>query len=121
MQASSNTTVTTNPTLTIVESWAARLITAGAVTLFGTGTINSNVSVEIAGVATAAVAFIINEILHYLKTNKKVTAVVSTVDKTIASDPEAKAALAQLASSVESLTKNLGGTNATPTKTTGGS
>lgn len=106
------TGISQNPAVVLLESWLVRLITAAGVAVFGDKVFTGNVAIDIAGVATSGFAFAVNEALHYLKTNKKVAAIVAGEKTVVASDPALAASLSQLTASLKTLESNLasGGT-----------
>ena len=98
---------TQNPAFTIAESWLIRLVTAAGVAIFGDKVFTNSIAINVAGVATSGIVFAVNEVLHYLKTNKKVATVVAGEKAVVASDPALAAALAQLSISLKTLESNL--------------
>lgn len=96
-----------NLTLTLIESWLVRLVTAAGVAIFGDKVFTNNVAINVAGVATSGLVFAVNEVLHYLKTNKKVATVVAGEKTAVANDPALASALAQLSTSLKTLESNL--------------
>lgn len=102
-------TVNQNPTFQLVETWMVRLITAAGVAIFGDKVFTGNIAIDVAGIATAGFTFAVNEVLHYLKTNKKVATVVSAEQTAVANDPALAAALTQLTASIKTLESNLNG------------
>lgn len=101
--------ISSNPFYTVAESWLIRGVTAAGVALFGDKVFTGNVAIDVAGVVTAGAVFAVNEVLHYLKLNKKVAAVVTSEATTVANDPKLAASLAQLQTSLKTLEANISG------------